>query len=50
MIDKVPGLETGVRYSNPPLMGDGRKPFPYPMQDALEYYNKRERAYRPCTH
>ena len=39
MIDKVPGLKLVFDTGNPPLMGDGRKPFPYPMQDALEYYN-----------
>ena len=39
LLEKVPGLKLVFDTGNPPLTIDARSPFPYPMQDSLEFYN-----------
>lgn len=39
MLEQVPGLKLVFDTGNPPVIADGRKLFPYPMQDSLEYYS-----------
>jgi len=38
MLEKVPGLKLVFDTGNPPITADGRKDYPYPMQNALEFY------------
>ncbi|MFA6682305.1 MAG: sugar phosphate isomerase/epimerase family protein [Sphaerochaeta sp.] len=39
LLEKVPGLKLVFDTGNPSLTVDARKPFPYPMQDSLEFYH-----------
>lgn len=39
LLTRVPGLKLVFDTGNPPITVDGRKKYPYPMQDSLEFYS-----------